>query len=121
MKRKIFFSVAILSLALLSTSCSSERRALSQMRTLTHQIETRGDYYEAEDWEAALEKYKKIDAKMEDKSKLSPAQLKEYGELKGRCVAKFAKSSVQKVVDGVTKYINEGVGIIKGIIDGLKN
>ena len=90
------------------------------MRTLTHQVETRGDYYDAEDWEAALEKYKMIDAKMEDKSKLSPAQLKEYGELKGRCVAKFAKSSVQKVVDSVSTYINEGVGILKGIIDGLK-
>ncbi len=106
--------------SLVLSSCSTERRALHQMRNLTEKIEARGDYYEKEDWERAYERYKKIDEKI-DKSKLTQEQAKEYGELKGRAVAKFAKSKVESVVNGVAKYINQGIGILKGIIDGLNN
>jgi hypothetical protein len=34
-------------------------------------------------------------------------------------VSKFAKCSVQSVVNSVTNYIKQGSGIIKGVIDGL--
>ena len=74
---------------------------------------------EMEDWEKAYERYQAIDGKM-DTSKLSQAQAKEYGELKGRAVAKFAKSQVEKVVDGIGKYVSQGIGILKGILDGVK-
>ncbi len=114
--KRIFFLLTV-SLLLLS-SCSTERRALSQMRTLTHQIETRGDYYDNEDWKRAYDRYQRIDEKM-DTSRLTQEQAKEYGELKGRCVAKFAKSKVEQVVEGVAKYVNQGIGILKGIIDGI--
>lgn len=116
MNKKLFF-VALMSVALLS-SCSTERRALHQMRNLTETIETRGDRYEKEDWEKAYEKYKKIDEKI-DNSKLTQEQAKEYGELKGRAVAAFAKSKVEKVVNGIGKYINQGLGILKGIFEGI--
>lgn len=114
--KKLFILLAIS--ALLLSSCSTERRALHQMRNLTETIEARGDYYETEDWERAYDRYQKIDAKI-DKSKLTPEQAKEYGELKGRAVAKFAKSKVENVVNGVAKYINQGIGILKGIIEGI--
>jgi len=114
--RKVFLLLAFS--ALLLTSCSTERRCLGQMRSLTERIETRGDNYDMDDWESALEQYKAIDEKM-DESKLSPQQSKEYGELKGRCVAKFAKSKVQQVVEGIAGYINQGSGILKGILEGI--
>lgn len=112
------FVLFALSLLLLS-SCSTERRSLNQMRSLTENIEKYGDRYEMEDWEKAYERYQAIDGKM-DTSRLSQAQAKEYGELKGRAVAKFAKSQVEKVVDGIGKYVNQGIGILKGILDGVK-
>lgn len=114
--KKVFILLAVSTMIL--SSCSTERRALHQMRNLTETIEARGDYYESEDWERAYDRYKKIDEKI-DQSKLTQEQAKEYGELKGRAVAKFAKSKVEKVVDGVAKYINQGIGILKGIFDGI--
>lgn len=114
--KKLFILLAFSTLLL--SSCSTERRALGQMRTLTERIEAHGDRYTMEDWENALEKYKSIDEKM-DETKLTPQQSKEYGELKGRCVAKFAKSKVQKVVNWISTYVNEGSGILKGILEGI--
>ncbi len=108
----LFFSVLLLS------SCSTERRALGQMRTLTQRIEAHGDQYDMDDWQDALEQYKAIDEKM-DETKLTQEQAQEYGELKGRCIAKFAKSKVEDVVNGITKYIKEGSGFLKGILGGI--
>ena len=114
--KKFLFLLVVAALTL--SSCSTNRRALHQMRNLTETIEARGDRYESEDWEQAYEKYKKIDDKI-DNSKLTQEQAKEYGELKGRAVAAFAKSKVEKVVNGIGKYINQGLGILKGIFEGI--
>lgn len=114
MKRLLPLMMLLLAL----TSCSSERMALSQMRHLTTRIEARGDRYDLDDWKAAYDDYKAIDAKM-DVKKLKPEQAKEYGELKGRCISKFAKSSVESIVNSIGSYLNEGFGALKGIIDGL--
>ena len=113
-KSIIFIIVALLTLA----SCSTERRALTQMRHLTHQVEAKGEYYDVDDWQRAYADFRRIDDKM-DVRKLTNEQAAEYGELKGRLVSKFAKCSVQSVVNSVTNYIKQGTGIIKGVIDGL--
>ena len=99
-------------------SCSTERRGLNQMRKLTYEVEAKGQYYDVEDWKDAYEDFRRIDDRM-DVRKLTNEQAAEYGELKGRLVSKFAKCSVQSVVNSVTNYINQGAGIIKGIVDGL--
>ena len=104
-KSIIFIIVALLTLA----SCSTERRALN---------ETKGEYYDVEDWKEAYAEFRAIDDRMDIK-KLTNEQAAEYGELKGRLVSKFAKCSVQSVVNSVTNYIKQGSGIIKGVIDGL--
>lgn len=112
------FYILLIFAALLLSSCNTERRALHQMRNLTERIEKYGDDYTNDEWVAAYEKYKQIDEKI-DTSKLSQEQAKEYGELKGRAVAKFAKSKVQSVVDGIGRYLNQGIGILKGIFEGI--
>jgi len=115
MKKSILFIiVAMLTLA----SCSTERRALNQMRRLTYEVEAKGQYYDVEDWQDAYADFKAIDDKM-DVRKLSSEEASEYGELKGRLVSKFAKCSVSNIVNSVGNYINQGTGIIKGIVDGL--
>ncbi len=114
--RKTFFLLVIAMLTL--ASCSTERRTLNQMRKLTYEVEAKGQYYDVEDWKAAYADFRAIDDRM-DVRKLSNEQATEYGELKGRLVTKFAKCSVQSVVNSVRNYINQGTGIIKGVIDGL--
>lgn len=105
-------------LALMLTSCSTERRALSQMRSLTNRIEMRGDNYSTQDWENAYEDYKAIDAKM-DAKKLTPEQQQEYGELKARCLKSFAKSKVESITSSLRSLINQGMGFLKGILEGF--
>lgn len=110
--------VVLLMLAALLISCSTERRALGQMRTLTHNIETRGQYYDNDDWRDAYAQYKRIDDKM-DVKKLNDEQQKEYGELQARCITSFAKCKVESVVDSLRSYINQGAGFLKGLMDAF--
>jgi len=115
MKKYIILLIAaVLTLA----SCNTERRALNQMRRLTYEVETQGQYYDVDDWQDAYSDFRAIDERM-DVRRLTPEEAAEYGELKGRIVSKFAKSSVQSVVNSVSTYINQGIGIVKGIVDGL--
>lgn len=108
---------AVLMLAL-TTSCSTQQRAINQMRNLTYDIENHGEDFTPQDWQMAYEDYKQINQKI-DNRKLTNDQRQEVGELKGRCVSKFAKCAVKSVVSGVTGAISEAAGIINGILDGL--
>lgn len=112
MKKIILLLAVVLTLGL--TSCTTQQRAINQMRNLTAEVELNGDYYNADDWQAAYHDYQAITDKI-DTHKMNAEQRQEYGELKGRLVAKFAKSSVKNI----TNAISEGAGIIQGIIDGL--
>lgn len=116
--RKVLRLCMMLTLALMLVSCSAERRGISQMRTLTAQIERQGSDYSVNEWKDAYYRFKAIDDSM-DSSKLTPSQRSEYSELKARCVKSFAKSSVKAVKDGISDYIREGVDVVKGIIDAV--
>lgn len=117
MKKYLLLLAAVLMLTL-TTSCNTQQRAINQMRTLTYEIEAHGDTYQPEDWQLAYDDYKRINEKI-DNRKLTSEQRAEVGELKGRCLSKFAKCSVGNIVRVVKGAISEGAGIIKGIIDGL--
>lgn len=116
MKKILFLLMVVLTLGL--ASCNTQQRALNQMRSLTYDIETHGQNYSVEDWQNAYEDFRAINDKI-DTRQLNDTQRSEYGELKGRCISKFAKCAVKNVVNSVTGIISEGAGILKGIIDGL--
>lgn len=116
--RKRFKYFSLIMLAVMLSSCSAERRALGQMRSLTTNIERHGEDYSIDEWKDAYLEFKEIDDKL-DKTKLSPKQQQEYTQLQGRCIRTFAKSSVQNVKDGIATYLKEGIGIVKDIIDGI--
>lgn len=120
MKTTIKNLCLLLMLLVMMTSCSTERRALSQMRTLTHDIETKGQTYDRQDWQDAYAEYKTINDKM-DVQKLNREQQREYGELQARCVAGFAKCQVENVVDQVKAWINQGSGFVKGLMDAIED
>ena len=112
MKKYLILLAFVLSLGL--SSCTTQQRAINQMRNLTAEVERNGEYYNAQDWQNAYQDYKDITAKI-DTQKMTTEERTEYGELKGRLVAKFAKSSVKTI----TNAISEGAGVIQGILDGL--
>lgn len=116
MKRYLLIICALMILAL--TSCNTQQRAINQMRSLAYEIENNGEYYDAQDWHNAYQDYQRINDRI-DNRKLNSEQRAEVGELKGRCLSKFAKCTVKSIVSSVTGIISEGAGIIKGIIDGL--
>lgn len=118
MKRIFYLLTVVLTLAL--CSCNTQQRAINQMRDLTYDIETNGEHYDSQDWQNAYQDYQRINDRL-DNRKLTSEQRAEVGELKGRCVSKFAKCAVKSVVNSVTGIISEGAGIIKGIIDGITN
>lgn len=118
MMKRVVKSVLLLLLVVVMASCSSEQRALSHMRSLTAQIEKKGQDYSIEEWKDAYYEFKEIDDSV-NKDKFSPKQKQEYTELQARCVKSFAKSSVKAVKDGISTYIKEGIDIVKGVIDGI--
>jgi len=110
--KRIGFLLALSFLVL--TSCNTQTRAISQLRSLTNEIETNGQYYDKSDWEAVYADYEEINGRI-NQQKLTTEQRKELGQLKGRCVASFLKSAAQTVKNAIT----EGSGILEGIINGL--
>lgn len=118
MKKTVIRLALVLAVSLVLSSCSAERRALGQMRTLTSNVERYGESYDIDDWKEALEDYKAIEKKM-DGRKLSSEQQREYGELKGRCVAAFARCQLGNAGDFLRNYLNQGGGMVKGLLEGL--
>lgn len=117
MKTILRNSALVLLLALMLSSCNTERRALGQMRTLTNHVEMRAADYENDDWKEAFEHYKKIDAQIGKGEKLTPEEQKEYGELKARCLKSFAKSKVESITSTLRGYLNQGLGFLRGLLD----
>lgn len=117
MKPMVKRMALLLMMASLLASCSTEKRALYEMRHFTTQLEQRSDRYDKEDWHEAWAEYKKIDAKMEDIRELKPEQQKEYGELQARCIKQFAKSKIRNVVDSIKAYLNQGAGFLRGLLN----
>lgn len=116
-KNILFFSFLCLMLLGLS-SCSSERRALSQMRTLTENVERNGDNYSVQEWKDAYDQFKEIDASI-DQQKLTPQQKEEYTEMQGRCLKQFASSSVSNIVSAAKSIMAAGSSFLQGILKGL--
>lgn len=119
MKKIVRNIIILLMVGTMLASCSTERRALSQMRNLTYEVEARGEYYTQEQWQDAYEEYKRIDDKM-DVKKLKPEQQKEYGELQARCLKQFAKCKVESVVDRVKAYVRQASGFLHELLDFFK-
>lgn len=111
MMKKLFFLIVMV---LTLSSCNTQYRAMGQLRSLTNEIERNGEFYNGQDWKNAYAEYQDINSRI-DQQRLTSQQRQELGQLKGRCVAGFAKSSVKSIKNA----ISEGAGIIEGIIDGL--
>lgn len=112
-------TVAILGFAamLLLASCSTSQSAVNDLRSFQQEIEVNGAMYTIKDWKKAAKSYARINKRIyKHYSEYTPQQLQEVGKLNGQCAASFAKATTQSVASKA----QGAVGIIKGIVDGVK-
>lgn len=110
MKKLFFLFIMLVAFA----SCNTQQRSITQLRSLANDIEQNGQYYNTQDWKDAYATYQDINSRI-DSQRLTSQQRQELGQLKGRCVSGFAKSSVKSIKNA----ISEGAGIVQGIIEGI--
>lgn len=116
--KKSLFIIPALMCALALTSCSSSQSALSDLRSLSNEINANGSTYSISDWKSVGQKYvsttKKI-ANYTAQGKYSQEELSEIGTLEGQCVKGFKDGASQGLTDKVTGVID----LFKGLINGL--
>ena len=118
--KKIFILLASVLLA----SCSTSNSALSDLRSLSEQINAEGSTYGLSEWKSAAVKYYNVDRKIADytaKGAYSDEQLEEIGQLQGSCLTAMGKGAVQKTKDTVKSAASFIKGVIEGIKDGLSD
>ena len=109
---KKFLTIAIMMLTLCLSSCSTKESAISDLRSLRNDINDYGYRYEVSDWQNAVERYKKIDGRLNKYAdKYTYEESREIGRLKGECVSGFAK--------GVAQNVGTKAGNLKAQIEGL--
>ena len=79
-------------------------------------IQRNGSTYTVEEWKEVKAKYDKIDSRM-GKYEYTAEEYREIGELKGKCVAYFAKGVATNVANKLGNVANQ----LKGVVEGVKS
>ena len=116
--KKIFILCSCAALMLLA-SCSTPSRAVNQLDGLTKEFRTNSADYTIRDWKKAVDKYEKVNLKIEKyalEGRYTPEEMTEIGRMQGECTAEMAKGA------GTSLY-NKAITIgnnVKGIVEGFK-
>ena len=113
---KIKNLLGIMTLGLFLASCSTKTTAISDLRSLSEDIQRNGSTYTVEEWKEVKAKYDKIDSRM-GKYEYTAEEYREIGELKGKCVAYFAKGVATNVANKLGNVANQ----LKGVVEGVKS
>ncbi|MCR5312369.1 MAG: hypothetical protein K6E54_01735 [Bacteroidaceae bacterium] len=117
MKVKVLFTILVAGLCL--ASCSTKSSAVSDLRSLSNDIQENGSTYTVEEWKAVKNKFEKVSEKI-NKYEYTAEEYEEIGELKGKCVAYFAKGVVNNVTNKITNVANQIKGVVNGVKDAFK-
>lgn len=113
MKLRNLILVSVAALGLMSCS-TGKQAAINDLRNLTTEIETNASSYNFRQWLQEQQKYRNIDAKLA-KYEYTDEENREIGELKGQCLAYFAKGVLGKATNKITDAANQLQGIVNGI------
>ena len=108
----------LLLLSLLLAACNPSQTAVDDLQKFTERIETKSDRWSDADWDDALLHYSELCQTIE-RYDYNDEQLREIGELKGRCMAQFYKHSFDDAAKGMHDAFIELGGAIEGLLDGL--
>ena len=110
----------IISVLVLSVSCSTSQSSLNDLRELTAQVNDEGSTYGIREWQHTIKKYTKVDKKIikyAAKGKYSDYEMEEIGRLQAGCVKGFAKC----VGLNIGSKINGVQSLFKGWMDSFIN
>lgn len=118
----------ILLILLLVCSCSREGSVISDYRNLAKELKANSSDYSAEDWDRAVEKYKKLENKA-SQCHFSSKEKKELNRLRGQCAAYMLKSITKQakvqMEDAIEQFSDMAEGFNEALgeegIDGLFN
>lgn len=126
MKAKNFLIICMLSIAVLSmTSCSTRRAAVSDLESLVMDVEENGKSYSMDDWKMVIYRYSKIEERLQ-KHDYTKEEHKEIGNLKGRLLGNATKDvliNCYETIENINSEIDGGKeGFIKALLlDFLTN
>lgn len=113
---KRLFPLMLLSLVLVA--CNPSQMAVDDLEKFTERIETKSDKWSEADWDDAAMHYSELCQTVE-RYDYTEEELHQIGQLKGRCLAQFAKHSFNGATEGMHDAFIELGGAIEGLLDGL--
>ena len=120
----------LLMLSLMLAACNPSQTAVDDLQKLTERIEQKSDNWSEADWDDAVMNYSEI-CQTIDRYDYTDAELRQIGELKGRCLAKFYRHAIHETTDELQDAVFESTqelhdafielgGAVEGLLNGLK-
>lgn len=98
---KKFFILGVVILAL--TSCQTKQSAISDLRSLSQELQINSENYSINEWKDAGERYYKINKRItKHAGDYNDAEMREISELNGKCAKSFTEGAVTKVQGAVS-------------------
>ena len=119
MKAKVLSILMMLAIMLTLSSCQTkEERVISKMESLAERIDSDGESFEKEDWEAVLKEYQQLQTEAAD-CKFSSEQLQELGRVEGKLTAVITREGAKILGRSVGDFLQNGSQVLQGAFDGI--
>lgn len=99
-------------------SCSKKERAMDRLESFTEKLEQKSNNYSSSDWEEASTEFDEITDELTE-YEYSDDERKLIGELKGRCMGKFAIAKAKGALDNLKNFGKELEGIAEGLMKSM--
>ncbi len=107
-------------LVVFMTSCKTkEEKVIHKLQALAERIENKGDSFDEADWDKVMTDLEAIQQQAKE-CEFSSEQLKELAKAETEVNAAIVKHGFKKAVKDFNDTIEEGAGVVNGILDGVK-
>lgn len=119
MKILKYFSISIM-FSLLFSACETSQTPVDHLSALLQRIDNESDGYTEEDWNNITAEFTEIEEEL-SKYEYSDEELREIGRLKGKIIAKMAKSTVNDLKKQTLDLSKQLEGGLEGFMEEINN
>lgn len=116
-KFNVFLAAVAFSLGF--SSCETSKTPVEHLSSLVEKVEDRYDEFTEKDWENIASEYEKIEEEL-SKYDYTEEELKEIGKMKGKVLAKMAKSAAKDFSKQIEDWSKQIEGGLEGFFEELK-